>query len=54
MTEAEVVDKGKTERRILEALKNEPGWRLVRINWKKGCKLHLRNGFGRLKIVQLH
>jgi hypothetical protein len=47
------IDKSETERRILDALKDEPGWSLVRINWKKGCKIHLRNGFGRLKVIQL-
>jgi hypothetical protein len=45
------VDKGTTEQRIIAAL--PPGFRLVRINWKKGGKIHVVDGFGRKKIISL-
>ena len=45
------IAKGETERRIIEAL--PPGHRLVRINWKKGIKLHIVDGFGKRSIINL-
>jgi hypothetical protein len=45
------VAKGITEQRILAAL--PPGHRLIRINWKKGGKIHVADGFGRVTIISL-
>jgi hypothetical protein len=44
------IAKGITERRIIAAL--SPGWRLVRINWKKQ-KIHVADGFGKVKVLSL-
>lgn len=38
-----------TEQRIVNSL--PPGWTLVHINWKKGGKVHIMDGFGRIKII---
>ena len=45
------VAKGVTEQRIIAAM--PPGHRLIHINWKKGGKIHVVDGFGRLKIISL-
>jgi hypothetical protein len=45
------IAKGETERRIVAAL--EPGWRLIGINWKKGGKIRVVNGFGNIKVISL-
>jgi hypothetical protein len=45
------IAKGETERRIIAAL--PPRHRLVRINWKKGIKLHIVDGFGKRSIITL-
>lgn len=41
-----------TEQVILDAL--PPRHRLVRINWKKGGKIHVADGFGRIRIISLN
>jgi hypothetical protein len=45
------VAKQVTEDRIMAAL--PPGYRLVRVNWKKGDKIHAVDGFGNKKIFTL-
>jgi hypothetical protein len=45
------VAKQTTEDRIIAAL--PPGYRLIRINWKKDGKIHVVDGFGTRKIIPL-
>jgi hypothetical protein len=45
------VAKKLTEQRILEAMPE--GHRLIRINWKKGGKIHVADGFGRVTVISL-
>ncbi|MEK7994727.1 MAG: hypothetical protein AAB403_13060 [Planctomycetota bacterium] len=40
-----------TEDRIIAAM--PPGHRLVHINWKKGGKIHVVDGFGKRTIISL-
>ena len=44
------VAKQVTEQRIIAAL--EPGWRLVRVNWKK-MKVHVADLHGRKQVLSL-
>ena len=43
------VDKAKTQASIIAAL--PAGWRLIGINWKKGCKVHVADQHGRAKVI---
>jgi hypothetical protein len=48
--EGRKVSKGLTEQRIIDAL--EPGYHLIRVNWKKR-RIHVVNGFGTVKVIAL-
>lgn len=43
------VQKEKTKQNIIAAL--PPGWRLIRINWNKGVKIHVTDPHGRKKVL---
>jgi hypothetical protein len=45
------VAKEATRKRIIEAL--QPGWRLVRVNWKK-LTVHVADLHGRVKVIPLY
>jgi hypothetical protein len=44
------IAKGATRKRIIEAL--QPGWHLVRVNWKKR-NVHVADLHGRVKVIPL-
>jgi hypothetical protein len=43
------VSKSAPSRNIIDALPE--GWRRIRINWKKGVKIHVAAQHGRVKVL---
>jgi hypothetical protein len=43
------VSKERTKQNIIDAL--PPGWKLIRINWKKGIKIHVADPHGRKRVI---
>jgi len=43
------VSKERTKQNIIAAL--PPGWKLLRINWKKGIKIHVTDPHGRKHVI---
>lgn len=42
------VSKELTTQNIIDAL--PPGWKLLRVNWKKGIKVHVADPHGRIHV----